>query len=516
MTLGASLLCLLPLLLLLLLSLPRSRTRGRVWFKAAIEAAGRRLWATACLVLDLPESEARGSGSGQTTESLRFVCKPSALAQHLLHNCPSLTKLRSGVWSRGDPHVQTFSSQVWGPHTDPLQITREHLQLADGGLVALDWAVGAHVAEAAWRRSEGGKALGCFTSAPPVLVLIPQHWGGMTPHLKALCLSALSQGFSAVVFHPRGTAGCPLTTARLTEFGDSADLQQALAYIHHRHPSSKMVAVSEGSGSGVLLSYLGESGSGSYLTACVAISPVLLGQRWFQTRLPPFYSMAVSYQRKLLLDRYRSSFRPVLDVDQALGCSSLKDLEETLYCSSVNRSSASGSGLAPPATWALGGRAGPARDWKSYWQRNEPLRDADEVAVPVLCIRSRDDPVLPPSSTLPTALFQRNPFFFLALTDTGGHCGFTFSGQDHTKRVQECNWSHLTALEYFKAVAGFMIGEKDAGEVGAARQASRLSTTSGSSRRRPSVFRRTRPLISGVSLMENEEASFTWRRSYTR
>lgn len=78
---------------------------------------------------------------------------------------------------------------------------------------------------------------------------------------------------------------------------------QVLIYIHRRHPSSMLVAVSEGSGSGVLLSYLGESGSGSYLTAAAAISPVLLGQLWFETHMPPIYRCGVLLPQKLQLSR---------------------------------------------------------------------------------------------------------------------------------------------------------------------------------------------------------------------
>uniref|UniRef100_A0A3Q3AEE9 Protein ABHD15-like n=1 Tax=Kryptolebias marmoratus TaxID=37003 RepID=A0A3Q3AEE9_KRYMA len=225
--------------------------------------------------------------------------------------------------------------------------TRDHLLLKDGGVVALDW------------RWDGRKALGCFTSAPPVLLLIPQSWGGMSPHLKLLSLQATRQGFYVVVFHHRGTAGTPLTTARLTEFGDPADLEQAVSYVHSRHLSSVLVAVSEGSGSGVLLSYLGEHGSSTYLTAAAAISPVLLGQLWFEAAMPP-----------------------------ALFCSSAK----------LHR------GLSPSPE--------------------------DEAAVPVLCICSRDDPVLTPASTLPLSLFLNNPYFLLVLTDRGGHCGFTLEGRE--------------------------------------------------------------------------------------
>lgn len=78
---------------------------------------------------------------------------------------------------------------------------------------------------------------------------------------------------------------------------------QAVAYIHSRFPSSLLVAVSEGSGSGILLSYLGECGSSSHLTAAAAISPVLLGQVWFETAMPPIYRWGVLFQRKMQLSR---------------------------------------------------------------------------------------------------------------------------------------------------------------------------------------------------------------------
>lgn len=78
---------------------------------------------------------------------------------------------------------------------------------------------------------------------------------------------------------------------------------QAVAYVHSRFPSSALVAVSEGSGSGTLLSYLGESGSSSYLTAAAAISPVLLGQRWFEMDMPPIYRWLVMFQQKMRLRR---------------------------------------------------------------------------------------------------------------------------------------------------------------------------------------------------------------------
>uniref|UniRef100_A0A672G3M8 Abhydrolase domain containing 15 n=1 Tax=Salarias fasciatus TaxID=181472 RepID=A0A672G3M8_SALFA len=480
------LLLLLPCLLLALLSAALRWPRTRRWTDRALKAAGRRLWTVVCWTLKLPlcdDAEAGSpgapAGSGQTPDGPRLVCKPTALARYLLRHCGCL----AGPGPRGDPHLQTACSQLWEQRERALRFTRDHLLLRDGGVVALDWAVGTRAGEAAERRRKehhaGGKALGCFTAAPPVLLLIPQCWGGMTPHLRALCQLAMRQGFYVVVFHPRGTAGCPLATARLTEFGDPADLEQAVSYIRSRLPSSTLVAVSEGSGSGVLLSYLGESGSSTQLTAAAAISPVLLGQRWFEADMPPLYRWGALFQRKRPLRRYASSFRGVLDVDRALRCASLRDLEETLFCSSSSSSP-------PPCSRPPSRGRGP----------NEPLRDADDVAAPLLCICSRDDPLLPPPSSLPLRLFQSSPFFLLLLTDRGGHCGFALQGAGpggEEEQPGEAVWSHNVVLEYFKVVADFLkVGEREGSGWGGPRP-------------RPPA-----------APFEDAEETFTWRRSYTR
>lgn len=241
---------------------------------------------------------------------------------------------------------------------------------------------------------------------------------------------------------------------------------------------------------------------------------------------------------KIIL-RYQNSFSGVLDVDRALSTSSLRDFEEALFCSSPStrrmdlvppRRSESHptQGLAPSVAWALGERAYPAKDWDSYWERNEPLRDADEVAVPVLCVCSHDDPLLPPASTLPLPLFQSNPYFLLALTDRGGHCGFTLEGRKEAEgsraaalKVENENWSHIAVLEYFRVVADFLRwearGEASWGTL--PRENSQRSWTSKLAplrRRRVTMMRRTRLLTPEQSRVDADEESFTWKRSYTR
>lgn len=233
--------CSLPSLLLLLLSLCPRWPRFRRWTHWLVSAAGWRLWLIICWTLGLSSGreEARSAGSAGSagpagsdrltsgSDGLRLLCKPTALARYLQRHCSSLFDPRLAPWPRGDPHLQTWSSMLYEKHGDGLEFTRDHLLLRDGGVVALDWALGTRLLEAPGRsRGCSGRALGCFTSSPPVLLLVPRRWAGSSPHLRALCHHAAQQGFYVVVFHGRGAAGCPLTTARLTEFGDPADLEQ--------------------------------------------------------------------------------------------------------------------------------------------------------------------------------------------------------------------------------------------------------------------------------------------------
>lgn len=107
-----------------------------------------------------------------------------------------------------------------------------------------------------------------------------------------------------MVFNRRSHNGTPLTTLKLQQFGDPADLREAVRYIRHQQPSGRLYAVSEGSGSGLLLSYLGECGSSSYMTAAVCLSPVFRCQSWFDTGLFWPLQWALVLYQKYGLSRY--------------------------------------------------------------------------------------------------------------------------------------------------------------------------------------------------------------------
>ncbi|XP_041949681.1 protein ABHD15 [Alosa sapidissima] len=532
-----SLLCLLPsLLLLLVAALLR-------WSPASslLERGSRRatwiLWRGVCWVLELP-IPTRGewtdgrSDTGDAEPSL--VCKPTALAHHLLLHCRTLLRPSLAAWPQGDPHLQTLSSLLWpldGSAGGKVRFTRDHLLLNDGGTVALDWAVGLRGEPLLGAKCEQQlgvcRSPGCRScSSPPILLLIPNSLGTVTPHLQRLCSLGLCRGYYPVVFHRRGQGGCPLTTPRYQEFGDPRDLVQAVAYLRARHRSAMLLAVSEGSGSGLLLSYLGECGSSSYLTAAACISPVLHGRLWFETPVPSLYHWGALFYHKLQISRYASALSSLMDVGQLLRCRSLKDMEELMFCGTPKPTAVSAEGQSP---------ADGAKGWEAYWERNEPLRDADEVAVPVLCLCSADDPLLPPASTLPTSLFHNSPYFLLALTACGGHCGFFAqagtgggggggSGSGGTGTV--ASWSHEAVLEYFRVASDFLKGEEkrrrsrlaQEQDVGGQVQGWRRRSSTVLARRSKPVLpvRRERHLTHQPAQTALAEDLFTWNRSYTR
>ncbi|XP_068121969.1 protein ABHD15-like [Hyperolius riggenbachi] len=399
----------------------------------------------------------------------QLICKPSALANWLLKAIQHLPQLEpSHWWWRSCPNLQTLMQHLL-PADDPLEVARDHLQLTDGGIIALDWVVGPRQTSKLRRGTNA-------TSSPPLLLVIPNPFGKLTRNIHHLCLQALGKGYYPVIFNRRGQNDCPLTTMKLQDFGEPGDLREAVAYIRSRHPGSMVFAVSEGLGSGLLLSYLGECGSSSYLTAASCISPVFRCQEWFEKKLPWPYEWALLLYQKYALSRYSTALGDILPTDKLFGSKTLQELYEILFCQ----------------------RKGEKVSWDSFWERNDPLRDVDEVAIPVLCICSMDDSVRgPPQHTVPIELFRTNPYFLLLLTHFGGHCGFLTDFS--------VAWSHEVTLEYFKSVTEFFQTEEKT------RFTKRRNSNMMTRRRRPTLQKRELSAYRDL-----QEEIFSWKRSYTR
>lgn len=208
--------------------------------------------------------------------------------------------------------------------------------------------------------------------------------------------------------------------------------------------------------------------------------------------------------------RYKTALGDSVQSDALFSSSSLRGLEESLFCPGGKRS------LAPAAE--------PGGGWDAYWEHNEPLRDVDEVAIPVLSICARDDPIRGDTqSTVPLELFETNPHFFLLLTERGGHCGFSTQWEGGAVRAfgaslpntragnQGANWSHKALLEFLRATTDFFAAE-DRGKQLAARRRGLGGSISGKMFRHRSVS--TCKRVPACS--HNIHEMYNWQRSYTR
>ncbi|MBN3308326.1 protein ABHD15 [Amia ocellicauda] len=415
--------------------------------------------------------------------AVSLVCKPSALANYLLKHCATFRRFGTGPgWGwRASPLLQTLLAVCW-PSASAVRFVRDYLQLGDEGLVALDWAVAGAAGGHKRRRTSSN-------STNPVLLVIPNSFGKITGNVLKLCEVALGHGYLPVVFNRRSQNGTPLTTPRLQQFGDPADLREAVRYIRYRQPSGRLYAVSESSGSGLLLSYLGECGSSSYVTAAACLSPLFRCQSWFEDGPPWLYRWALLLYQKISLSRYRTALGEALQVDQLFCSRTLRGVEETLFC---QPGQPGGSAVA---------------NWEAYWERNDPLRDVDEVAIPVLALCSQDDPVRgEPGSTLPLELFETNPHFFLLLTAQGGHCGFSAEGEGEGGPL----WSHRALLEFFRSTTDFFAAEERA------KQAARRRGLGGGVGARGFRHRSVSTCKRLPTCSHNIHAIYSWQRSYTR
>uniref|UniRef100_A0A8C5MIZ8 Protein ABHD15 n=1 Tax=Leptobrachium leishanense TaxID=445787 RepID=A0A8C5MIZ8_9ANUR len=447
------------------------------------------------------------------SNDVKLICKPSALANYLLKQCKTFSSFSNIHWIwRIFPTLQTLVGTL-GPVDTGVHFVREYLQMSDEGLVALDWAVRPGQLQKRRRASSNSSVplllvipnsfgkitrntskgmknacLGCYanklrhlgatgmstrmrTGTPAT----PQVWGGM-------CHLALAHGYQAVIFNRRCQNGCPLSTVKLQPYGDPNDLREAIRYIRHCQPSSRLFAAGEGTGAGLLLSYLGECGSSSFITAAGCISPLFRLQDWFEVGCPWIWQSAVLMYQKTQLSRYATALGQILNFEKVMGSRTLKELEEALFCQTKVSSHLT---------------------WDAYWERNDPLRDVDEVAIPVLCICSKDDPVRgDPANTLPFELFETNPHFFLLLTCHGGHCGFIKEDMSST------TWSHSALLDFFKSTVDFFLMEE---------------RMKGLSRRKRKVSISMKRTVQDQTSCRNEQSCphniheiYNWQRSYTR
>ncbi|XP_013794109.2 protein ABHD15-like [Limulus polyphemus] len=342
--------------------------------------------------------------------------KDSTFSRFLLKNVPRFNyPYMPPCWAK-HPDVQTLV-RIYVMYQGETRFERQFLQMKDRGVIALDWALG-EASTFIMRKSR------------PVIILLPDFMTDAR-NLAYTCQEAVRQGFQPVVFNRRGHGGSPLTTPRLQSYGDPSDFRQAVKYVRNKLPHGHVTAIGYGAGADLLLAYLGEFGSSAHLATGVAISPLFDPERLYTGFMPQPYELLNLLAGKRLVATHGEGLRRTVDIQQALCSRKLEELEKHIY-------------------WKMAG----CENAEQYWEKNAPLRDADDISTPVLCIISRDDPLVV-DEAIPYDVFQVYPQMLLVTTDYGGHCGFLEWGLEGLR-----SWADLLALDFVGSVLDFSSKEQ--------------------------------------------------------
>ncbi|XP_045173158.2 protein ABHD15-like [Mercenaria mercenaria] len=339
--------------------------------------------------------------------------KESSLSKYLFCKRGLLNRPFRPSFILRNGYVQTFVGVIYNPLED-YQFDREYLQTTDKSVVALDWFK--PTTEKIKRNS-------------PIILIFPRLTGDALS-VGNICKLGALRGMRAVVINRRGHGSSFLLSPSLTSIGDTRDTRKVMEYISSKYPNVKIVGIGIGAGSATLFSYLGEFGSSSLMKAAVTVSPSYDNTEILCEQIPKLYEIYLLINLKLMLLRNWKILNKFIDLKAALVKSwKLKEFDYQVYCKMYG-----------------------IETFEAFWQRNDPMRDVDDIAVPVLCINSLDDPVIV-EENIPFDLFQFYPNLLLVTVAKGGHCAF------YEKVCGDC-WANALIINYIEYVLEFISNSK--------------------------------------------------------
>lgn len=292
----------------------------------------------------------------------------------------------------GNPHLQTLWGPLWRPAT-ALQHQRERLWLDDGDFLDLDWH-GPHSAE-----------------APLVLVLHGLTGSSSSHYVAGLQQALAAQGWASAALNWRGCSGEPNLLPRSYHSGASEDLAAAIAHLRAKRPQAPLYAVGYSLGGNVLLKYLGETGSASFLQGATAVS--------------------VPFRLDQCADRIGQGFSRIYQAHfMREMLAYIKDKQRQFQHDGRHEGLATLAQLGPLTRmrtfWDFDGRVtAPLHgfaDAQDYYRRASSRYFLGEIRTPTLIIQAADDPFVFPHSLPEASELSASTRF--ELQAKGGHVGF--------------------------------------------------------------------------------------------
>jgi predicted alpha/beta-fold hydrolase len=243
--------------------------------------------------------------------------------------------------------------------------SREVIELADGGHVALDWLSLSPAPAEAEENADANK---------PVLIMCHGLCGSSdSDYIVHTAQQFLLRGFRVGVFIARGCAGLPLNTPVGFSGARTEDLATAVELVCGRHPAAKLFCVGYSLGAGILMNYVGNHRElPPQLTATCCVCPPWDMRHANPTPVFPVWSFVLSLALKGYIWANRAVLaaptNPVVDLWAVLLAPSVRDIDRQIV--------------------QLHGFP----DVEAYYHSMSSAYVAKHVTVPTLAISAEDDP----------------------------------------------------------------------------------------------------------------------------
>jgi predicted alpha/beta-fold hydrolase len=312
-------------------------------------------------------------------------------------------------------HLQTlYLGRSMRDKHPAIHYEREIVELPDGGIVSLDWALQPRAGDGAVRRLDE------LDPTARTMLILPGLTGGSDEfYIRSLAHEVLALGWQVVVLNARGCARTPLRTPQLFSCAHTGDLRFVLEKFRAAYAFPTLVTVGFSMGSNVLVKYLGEFGADALVTAAVSVGnpfDMVEASRTMQQSFlyrHTYYAALTQNLKKLFFHRSNAheafANHPQIDLDAVRNATGIDDFDEKLTCIVFGY-----------------------KDAHEYYADASSSARIPLVRVPLLCINAEDDPISAPHA-IPVEAIRQNDHVILCLTKGGGHLAF----YEHDHEEQE-------------------------------------------------------------------------------
>ncbi|ETM39503.1 hypothetical protein L914_14365, partial [Phytophthora nicotianae] len=358
-----------------------------------------------------------------TAETPRLVYKSTAKNEHLLNQCEHLVRKKFyPLWYLCNGHLQTLQLS-WANEMEPtpaIPYERQLLDMPDGGVVSLDWAL--------LSSSEQDNQAALDQRIDPnkkTALVLPGLTGGSGEHYIRTAVERLnSLGWQCVVLNSRGCQDTPLRTPHLFCIAYTGDLRFVAQYLTDKFNFEALIGLGFSMGSNVLVKYLGEDGNQARLTAGISVGNPFDMVKCSKNIEGPLINR-LTYSRVLsagLSDLFfnRSNahevFRdfPGLDLEALRNVKKVSEFDELFTIKHFNYKSVD-----------------------EFYQDGSCITRLAKVTVPLLCLNAEDDPISVATSLPTKEMVEANENIILCTTKSGGHLAFYEGDYDDDNAVMK-------------------------------------------------------------------------------